>query len=170
MLLFELLQNKIWDTSKDSIGVQGYYDNHKKDFVLEERFDGIVAVCSDKKSAKEVMKQFSNGVATDEIKKTVNTEEEVIVIFKSGTFNKADELIPSDYSFTVGVSKIYKFENKFVVIKSDKILKSEQQELADIRGKVISDYQDQLEKEWIEELNDSYVVKMNEQEVKSIIK
>ncbi|MDC9721479.1 MAG: peptidylprolyl isomerase [Urechidicola sp.] len=170
LLLFELLQNKIWDTSKDSIGVQTYYDNHKKDFVLEERFEGIVAACSDKKSAKKVMKQFGNDVATDEIKKSVNTEEEVIVIFKSGTFNMADELIPADYSFAVGVSKIYKVENKFVVIKSDKILKSEQQELADIRGKVISDYQEQLEKLWIEELNDSYVVKMNESEVESIIK
>ncbi|MFK5880542.1 MAG: peptidylprolyl isomerase [Flavobacteriaceae bacterium] len=170
LLLFELLQNKIWDTSKDSIGVQNYYDSHKKDFVLEERFEGIVAVCSDKKSAKNVMKQFKKGVATDEIKISVNTEEEVKVIFKSGIFNKDDELIPADYSFVTGVSKIIKLENKFIVITSDKVLDEEQQELGTIRGKVISDYQEQLEKEWIDELHASYVVKMNEPEVESIIK
>ncbi len=170
LLLFELLQNKIWDTSKDSIRVQNYYDSHKIDFVLEERFEGVIAVCSDKKSAKKVMRQFDNGVATDEIKKLINTEEEVKVIFKSGTFNKTAELIPSDYSFVAGISKIIKLENKFIVINSDKVLTEEQQELGEIRGKVISDYQEQLEKEWIEELNNSYVVKMNESEVKSIIK
>ena len=170
LLLFELLQNKIWDTSKDSIGVQNYYDSHKKDFVLEERFEGIVAVCSDKKSAKNVMKQFKNGITTDEIKISVNTEEEVKVIFKSGTFNKDDELIPADYSFITGVPKIIKLENKFIVITSDKVLAEEQQELGTIRGKVISDYQEQLEKDWIDELHASYVVKMNDPEVESIIK
>lgn len=170
LLLFELLQNKIWDTSKDSIGVQNYYDTHKSNFVLEERFDGVVAVCSDKKSAKKVLKQFKNGAEIEDIKKSVNTEDEVRVIFKSGTFNKSDELTPSDYSFTAGVSKIYKLDNKFIVIDSKKILNSEQEELEDIRGKVISDYQEQLEKEWIDELQASYVVKMNAAEVKSIIK
>ena len=170
LLLFELLQNKIWDTSKDSIGVQNYYDTHKSDFVLAERFEGNIAVCSDKKSAKKVLKQFKNGTELEEIKKSVNTDEEVKVIFKSGTFKKGDELILADYSFAVGVSKINKIENKFIVIDSKKVLKSEQQELENIRGKVISDYQEQLEKEWIEELHASYIVKMNDAEVESIIK
>lgn len=170
LLLFELLQNKIWDTSKDSIGVQNYFDTHKSNFILKERLEGVIAICSDKKSAKNVMKKMTAGVELEEIKQSVNSEEEIKVIFKPGTFNKSDELIPAEYSFATGVSKIYSLESKFVVIKSEKVLKSEQQELTNIRGKVISDYQEELEKEWIDELHASYVVKMNEQEVKAIIK
>ena len=92
------------------------------------------------------------------------------MIFKSGTFNKSDELVSADYLIATGVSKIIKLENKFIVIKSEKVLKPEQQALEAIRGKVISDYQEQLENEWIDELHASYLVKMNAPEVESIIK
>lgn len=170
LLLFELLQIKIWDTSKDSIGIQNYYNTHKSDYVLKERFEGVVAVCTDKKSAKQVVKLFNNKADLEEIKESVNTNNKVKVIFKSETFKKGDELIPSDYSFAVGVSNINKLENKYVVINAEKVLKPEQQELENIRGKVISDYQEQLEKEWIDELHTFYVIKMNDDEVELIIK
>jgi peptidyl-prolyl cis-trans isomerase SurA len=116
------------------------------------------------------MKLFKSKTDLEEIKLAVNTDNQVKVIFKSGTFKKGDELIPSNYLFAVGVSDITILENKYVVINSEKVLMPEQQELENIRGKVISDYQEQLEKEWIEELHATYVVKLNNAEIESIIK
>ncbi len=169
LLLFELLQSRIWDQSKDSLGVQNYFDNHKKNYVLVERFEGDIAVCTDKKSANIVRKQFKKKTNLDSIKKIVNTANNVNVIFNNGTFEKANEIVPVSYEYSVGVSKVLVADNRFIVINSATVLPKMQQELDEIRGKVISDYQEYLEKDWVEELRNSYTVELNEVEINSIL-
>jgi len=169
LLLFELLQNKIWNASKDSIAVESYYNKHEKEYVLEKRFEGVIAVSSSKKTAKKVKKELTKNNSVESIKKMINSDDKVKVTFKQGTFFKNSELIPLDYNLEKGVSKIYKLDNKFIVIKSDKILNPEQQAFEDVRGRVISDYQEELEKEWIKELHNSYTIQMNEEAVNSVI-
>lgn len=169
LLLFELLQSRIWDQSKDSVGVQNYFDNHKKNYVLAERFEGDIATCTDKKSAKIVRKQFKKGTNLDSIKKIVNTVEKIHVIFNTDTFGKANEIVPTGYEYSVGVSKVLVVDNRFIVINAATVFPKKQQELDEIRGKVISDYQEYLEKEWVEELRNLYTVELNEVEINSVL-
>lgn len=82
LLLFEVLQSKIWDKSKDSLGIQNYFSENTKDYLLD------------------------NG---------------------------------------------------------------EIQELKTIKGKVINDYQEFLEAEWIKELHSLYAIRMNDETLKTVI-
>ena len=91
------------------------------------------------------------------------------VILKSGKFKKNNELLPSEYRLTKGISKIYEVNEKFIFVKSDEVLIAKQQEFDKIKGKVISDYQDYLEKEWIVDLRRTYTVNINDSVVESII-
>ncbi len=169
LLLFELLQRRIWDRSKDSIGVQDYFDAHKTDFVLPERIEGTIVSCNNKKSAKKVKKELKKGTSIDKIKEMINVNDEVHIIFKSGTFNKEDDLLPANYKLKIGVSDIFEVNSKYIIVEATSVLASEQQSLENVRGKVISDYQEVLEKEWIEELHATYNVQFNKENVEKVL-
>ncbi len=169
LLLFEILQSKIWDKSKDSLGVQNYYNTHKHEFVLPERIEGDIVSANDKRTAKIIQKYLKNGYEQDSIKSLINTDDKINAIFKSGVFTKDDSLISSKYKFKKGVSKIYNVDGKYIIIDVQSILPNEQQNLDDIKGKVINNYQEVLEKEWIEELRSSYTVKKNKSAIDKIL-
>ena len=46
----------------------------------------------------------------------------------------------------------------------------QQKELSETKGKVISDYQDFLEKQWLDELKEKYQVRANAQVLHSLIR
>ena len=55
--LFAMLERKIWSKgSTDSVGLKNYYEQHKSDYMWEERVDASVYTCIDAKTAKEVKK------------------------------------------------------------------------------------------------------------------
>jgi peptidyl-prolyl cis-trans isomerase SurA len=91
------------------------------------------------------------------------------VILKSGIFTENNELLPSEYTLAKGISKIYEVNGKFIFVKSDEVVLAKQQEFKKIKGKVISDYQDYLEKEWIQDLRENYTVHINDSVVEAII-
>lgn len=171
LLLFEVLQEMVWDKSKDSMDLANFYNANKNKYILPKRVEGTIASCLTKKCAKTVAKEFKKGKSAEEIKALINTDDsEVNVIFKSGKFDTENAALPKKYKFAKGVSKILKDQKNYVVVKATEILPSQQQELDAVRGKVISDYQEQLEKEWIEQLRSYYEIKMNEEELKRILK
>ncbi|OWP82551.1 hypothetical protein BWK63_00625, partial [Flavobacterium covae] len=60
-----------------------------------------------------------------------------------------------------GVTKIYKEKEYFYVTKVLKILPARQKELEETKGKVISDYQQFLEDNWVSELKKEFKVNIN---------
>jgi peptidyl-prolyl cis-trans isomerase SurA len=169
LLLFEILQTKIWDKSKDSIGIQNYFDNNMAKFVLGKRFQGSIASCVDKKCAKEVRKKLFAGIENDSIKSLINiSSSDVKVIFKSGEFKENNETLPKKLKLAKGISKVYKDQNSYLVIKIDEVLPSKMQQLEDIRGNVVNDYQEFLERKWIEELRSKYKIKLNDEVFKAL--
>lgn len=52
----------------------------------------------------------------------------------------------------------------------DRIIPATPKTLEEARGYVIADYQDQLEKEWVESLQKKYAVKVNENVLMSLVK
>ena len=169
LLLFEILETKIWDKSKDSLGIQSYYDANSNKYVLDKRFEGSIATCVDKKCAKSVRNKLLVGIEKDSIKSMVNSSSKgVNVIFKSGEFEENDKTLPKKLKLVKGISKVYKDQNNYLVIKIDKVLPSEQQLLKDIRGNVVNDYQEFLEEKWVEDLHSKYSVKINDNVFKAI--
>ncbi len=52
-------------------------------------------------------------------------------------------------------------EDDFTIVKVNEMIPESYKELSEIKGKVISDYQVYLEKEWIKGLKENYKVKIN---------
>ena len=174
LLLFELMQDKIWEgAKKDTIGLNAFYNENKANYLWPERVIGSVARSSNAKNIKKVRKLWASGKSNQSIDELLNKIQQN-VIFSTGEFELG--LSPLPESFTPRVksqlSKIIKENNSFYIVNVKEFMPQSQKSLEDSRGQLISDYQTKLETQWILELKSKFNVKVNEdvfQKVKSII-
>jgi len=61
-------------------------------------------------------------------------------------------------------------DKEFKVVHIQKVIPSALKEVKEIKGILIADYQDYLEKEWIKELKSKYPIKINESVLNQMIK
>ncbi|OEJ98726.1 peptidylprolyl isomerase [Flavivirga aquatica] len=169
LLLFELMESTIWNAAKtDSIGIQDFYNKNKKNYIQSERIDAVVASSTKQKILKKVSKLLKKDMALDEIKSLVNSSDKVEVIFTSGLMDAEHQSLPKMFSFKKGVSKIYKHNDAFVLVKVKDVLPKEQKTFEESKGAVISDYQTYKEKNWIKDLSVKYKININQEVLKSI--
>lgn len=174
LLLFELMQDKIWEgAKKDTIGLNAFYNENKDNYLWPERVIGSVARSSNAKNIKKVRKLWASGKSNQSIDELLNKIQQN-VIFSTGEFELG--LSPLPESFTPRVksqlSKIIKENNSFYIVNVKEFMPQSQKSFEDSRGQLISDYQTKLETQWILELKSKFNVKVNEdvfQKVKSII-
>ena len=174
LLLFDLMETTIWNTAKtDSIGIQDFFKAHKSDYVLPKRVDAVVASSSKQKTLKKVAKLLDQGMALDQIKTLVNSNDKIEVMFTSELMDAAHQALPKSFQFKKGISKIYKHNGTFVMVQVKDVLQKTQQTLEEAKGVVINDYQVFKEENWLKDLGDKYKIKINQaalNEVRKTIK
>tara|TARA_R110002049_G_scaffold226185_2_gene398180 strand:- start:7743 stop:9698 length:1956 start_codon:yes stop_codon:yes gene_type:complete len=162
LLLFDLMETTIWNAAKtDSIAIQDFYSKHKNSYVYPERVDAVVASSANQKTVKKVAKLLEKNMAPEQIKKLVNSNGEVNIIFTSGIMEKGHQALPSNYEFKKGISKIYKHNDSFIVVQTKEILPESLKTFDEAKGSIISDYQVYKEKSWLDTLKDKYKVIIN---------
>lgn len=171
LLLFDLLQKKIWTKAeKDTVGLQNFFDKNISKYNWKQRVKADIASCTKKEKAILVQKLMAEGKTVKEIKELVNEGATIHVLFHSGTYEIGSKKLPSDFEMIKG-SKIYKEDDKhFTVVNVSKVLETSSKELKDVKGKVISNYQDYLEQQWIKELRNKYSIEINKKVLKKIKK
>lgn len=158
LLLFELMEREVWRKSKkDTVSLQNFYTKHKANYFWDDRMEAIITTSENKTTAKKVRKLLKKGLNIEALK-----EKENNVVISKGVFQFNDNEIPGSYTYSDGVSKVFKNNNQYVVIKGLKKVLPSQQEYKEIKGKVINDYQVQLEKDWLVELKSKYKVEINQ--------
>jgi len=166
ILLFDISLDKVWDkASKDEEGLAKYFSEHKKEYTWDApKWKGYVIYAQDMdhaKAAKAIVKSANPDSIQSFIDKRVNNDSVKFVTIEHGLWAKGKSTAVDQYGFKVkGVE--YKNEKKPVVLLVGKIQKMPM-EYKDERGKVTSDYQDELEKVWVEELRQKYEVKVNQE-------
>ena len=169
LLLFELMQDKIWDGAKnDSIGLQNFYDENKPNYVWPDRIEGSVARSSDSKYIKKVLKYWKNNRTNQEIDEALNTSQQN-VIFSNGELEIGHSALPPSFEFKAGLSKVIKENANYYVVNVTELKPSTQKTFEEAKGQLISDYQTELELKWIQELRSKYTFKVN-QDVLSKVK
>ena len=163
LLLFDLMEQTIWNSSNtDTIEIKQYYQKHKTEYFKPERINAVVATSAKQKTLKKVSKLLNKNMPLEQIKALVNGKDNIDVVFTSGVMNAQHQALPKEFEFKTGVSKIYSHNDAYVVIKVNEILPRELNTYNEAKGKVISDYQNYKEENWIKELKVKYAVKINE--------
>jgi peptidyl-prolyl cis-trans isomerase SurA len=110
---------------------------------------------------------FSN--ATSALEANLNAQNPLAVQIQQRTFQKGDNKVLDEY-FTrpVGTYTTQR-DGRYYAIIVNQALPAGPKALNDARGQATSDYQNYLEKQWIEQLRQQYPVKVNEEEVSKLV-
>lgn len=167
MLLFEISNKKVWNKGiTDTEGIEKFYNEHKGDYKWESpKYKGYLIHATNDSVAKLIKAQI-NSIGEDTLARTLRKEFKSDVKIEKVLVAKGEnEMIDSE---VFGGEKV-KSEGKYKVyfVAKGKIL-PQPEELNDVRGLVVSDYQNYLEKLWIKELKSKYPVKINKKTLKKI--
>ena len=169
ILLFDLTQEMVWDkASKDTSGLKAFYEANKTNYMWGERVNAVAYSCVNKSTANKVIKGLKKGMTMDEVLTKYNASSELNVKADSAVFAKGQNALVDAFEWKEGVSEIKTIDERSQFIYVYEVLEPQPKELFEARGLIISDYQKQLEKEWIESLRKKYPVKVNEPLFKEI--
>ncbi|MBU2928340.1 peptidylprolyl isomerase [Winogradskyella psychrotolerans] len=169
LLLFDLMEKEVWNkASKDSVGIETYYDKNKEKYQWTERIEAVIASSADKSKMKKILKMMKKGKSEDEIKDELNTQDKQNVIFTKGTYAIDNPILPSDLEVKQGVSDIYKHHESYHVIDVLAVLPAGQKTLEEAKGNVINDYQAEIEANWVNDLYERFDVEVNQETLKAI--
>ena len=168
LLLFEFMEREVWNkASKDSTGLQSFYDKNSNNYKWGDRIKIVLASSADKSTVEKVS-QLLEGTSQEDIKAQLNSDKKQNVIFTTGTYNVNDPILPQGLDIKTGVSKVYEHNNAFHVINIEELLPSRVKTLEEAKGSVINDYQMQIEDDWLNGLKNQFKVVINENVLKSI--
>ncbi len=172
ILLFDLTDRKVWSKAiKDSVGLQDYYDELKSNYKYPRRADAVIYKSKDEKNAnkalKIIQKETAKGTAPAEIVKIVNAKGEIIT-YESNVYAKGDNAVLDEFEWKSGISNVILSKDNFYIIHINKVMEPSVKPITEIKGIVISEYQNYLEKEWIRELKAKYTVVVNQEVLNSI--
>ena len=169
LLLFDLMEKEVWNkASKDSVGLETYYNKNKSKYQWSDRVDVVMASSAEKSNMKKILKLMKKGKSEEAINKALNTSDKQNVIFTKGTYKIDDSILPEGFKVKKGVSDIYTHHDAFHVIDVKAVMPAGQKTLEEAKGNVINDYQTEIETNWINDLYNRFKIEVNEDVLKTI--
>ncbi len=154
ILLYEIMSDKIWNKSvKDTSGLKNFFNLNRANYMWQKRLDATIYECNSDKNAALVYKMLKKKKNTSkEIIEKINVKSELNLRVKMNKFDAESTTYLKGRTFTQGRNKPYNFEDKFYVVVLNKELPIMKKEFNEAKGIVTSDYQNYMEKTWLEEL------------------
>jgi len=170
LLIFDVMNKNVWNkVRKDSVGLNKYYDANKKNYQWQDRVGGDVFTTTDRVMAEQVIQHLNEGKTAKVIKLELNTENKINVIVTSGIFEIDARDLPEGFTASArGVSEIYSEGEAFVVVNVRDEIPAGVKKFEEIKGRVMSDYQIEVETIWVKELRQKYDVKVNRKVLKRV--
>ena len=174
LLLYEISNQTVWDkAAKDELGLANYFLKNKKKYSWDEpRYKGIAYHVKDKADVKAVKKSVKGlpfSQWAEKLRNTFNNDSIIRIRVEKGIFKKGDNSVIDKMVFkkdtTVTTLKDYPIDAVF-----GKLLKKGPEEYQDVRALVVADYQEELEKAWVEELRKRYTVVVNKEVLQTVNK
>ncbi|MBL0048597.1 MAG: peptidylprolyl isomerase [Bacteroidetes bacterium] len=166
ILLFDLTDKKVWGKAvKDTAGIEEFYQKNKGNYMWEQRVDANIYTCADAKIAEQVRKlikkQEKANFSNDSLMAMVNKNSQLNLRIDNGKFVKNENEFIDKVQWVEGLSENISKNNQIVFVRINKVLQPDVKKLNEARGLVTSDYQNYLEKEWIQSLRQKYPVSID---------
>ncbi len=162
LLLFDLMEKEIWEKSKtDTLGLQSFYNKNKQNYQWNKRYDILVVSSTKEEYIKKAHKLLKKGKSATEVKEALNSGKELEVIEKEGIFEVGSTLLPKNIEDKKGVTSITKEGKYYYVSRIKNIIPAGQKSFEECEGKVINDYQQYLEENWVSDLKKEFTIKVN---------
>jgi peptidyl-prolyl cis-trans isomerase SurA len=160
--MFEISKREVWDkASSDLDGLQKFFEANKQNYTwAEPHYKGYVILVKDAATKKKMQKEISKKSMEDAVaylNENYKVGDVSYVKIEKVLSKKGENPFVDEMAFKTGkAEKTEGFDDFFLL---GKVLNAPDS-YTDVRGTVITDYQDYLEKEWIKNLNMKYPVKI----------
>lgn len=175
ILLFEATKVLVWDkASQDTTGLAAFFEKNSGRYRWEERARmSLYRVGGNARDQLDTIRAYVENHTSDEVLSKFNTEEQTIIAVEERTLERTRARMLGRLPWRIGGmsdsvpvnrGSIYNF------YKIEEILPPGPKTLSEARGYVVADYQDYLERQWVEELRDQYKVQVDKKVFNSLVK
>jgi peptidyl-prolyl cis-trans isomerase SurA len=160
ILLFDLMDQKVWSKAmNDSTGLEDFFKSRADQYQWKDRIDATIYTCLDEATAKTVRKKAKSGkISPEEISKSLNSQNPLNVKFVSGKFESGSQAVLDSLPRKKGLQGPIERNKQWMVVQTRDLLPAGPKKLAEARGPLTSDYQNELESRWLNELRSTYNV------------
>jgi peptidyl-prolyl cis-trans isomerase SurA len=174
LLLYEVSNQHVWDkAAKDEKAQANYFKKHKKNYTWDEpRFKGMayhVKQQPDVAAVAKCVKKLKFEDWNEALRKTFNNDSIIRIRVEKGLFKKGDNKLIDREIFKVADVKVDSVKGYPIDATYGKLLKKPE-EYTDVKGLVVADLQNELEKQWVAELRKKYSFSVNEEVLKTVNK
>lgn len=165
LLLYEISNRLVWDkAAKDEAGLAQYFKKNKKKYAWDEpRYKGMayhVKTQDDVKAVAQCVKKLSFDKWAEALRSTFNPDSVIRIRVEKGIFKKGDNALVDSLVFKKDTTVSHLSDYPIDAVYG-KLLKKGPEDYTDVRGQVVADYQELLEKEWVAQLRRRYVFTVN---------
>ena len=161
LLMIEMSNREVWDkAAKDEKALEAYFRKHKKQYKwAEPRFKGIayhVKTKEDVEAVKACVKNVPFNKWAEKLRDKFNADNTIRIRVEKGIFKKGDNALVDREIFgeKTTVKPVVGYPIDAVFGKKIKAPEG----MDDVRDLVVSGYQEELEKAWVEALRKKYKV------------
>lgn len=171
ILLFELTNKEVWNKAvEDTTGLKNFFAENRAKYMWKQRLDYTTYIAKNEKSASKLKKFLIKGKNAAFVDKKLNKKEENVSIkvdFVEKESNETSKALKAEKGFMLEEKNL---DGSVKMVYVYDVVAPMKKELAETRGYVISDYQDFLEKQWIQALSNKYPIKVDYKVFESLIK
>lgn len=171
ILLFDLMDEKVWSKAvKDTIGYESYFNSHRDQYQWGKRVDAAIYTFTNPEVSSTVQALVQLNKTDEDILAEIYNDSLHVVKYERKMYSKGDNAEVDQSKWKEGKSKAFNNESgtPLSLVRIHSKIEPTQKELVECRGMVISDYQNQLEAEWIEELKTKYPVTIDAEVLKEL--
>ncbi len=163
ILMFDIMDDKVWSKAvEDTAGLRKFYEEHRTRYMTPEKMvvggmevlDASRVARVEKEIRKALRKGRSLRTVADKFGRTVK-------MLPADTLSREGKDVLQGLAWEKGAVTVEDHNGKTVVRWVETILPPQPKPLGEVLGVVTSDYQDYLEKQWLQELKQRYPVKVN---------
>ncbi|HCY00430.1 MAG TPA: hypothetical protein DG754_09855, partial [Bacteroidales bacterium] len=166
ILLFEIMDQQVWSkAANDTEGIEKFYNDNIEKYTWKERVHAKLYKAVDEKTAKKAHKlaKSRRGMRYDDVKflsKFISGTDTLITIEPFVALPSSQQ-VKYYNNWDKHISPVQKQDNMFTFIRVIKTVVNEPKALNEIKGQVIADYQEHIEKKWLNELRKKHPVTIN---------
>lgn len=172
IMLFQLMEEEVWQKAvDDTVGLQNFYEDHKTNYLWKERVKAYIYNSSDKQIIQEIRERITKGDSLvhskKELENTYNKETALTLQVDSGVYEEGTNALLNNVERKKGLYE-KSYGDRFILVEIKEVMPEGPKKLNEIKGLVISDYQNYLENQWLKTLREKYPLEVNDKQLEYV--
>ena len=176
ILLFEATKQNVWDKAgQDTTGLQAFFEANRGDYRWKDRvvLDVYTIDIADQDELYQPLVKFVKKNGAQAVLARFNADDSTAVRHHTRTVERGTEPTVDKVKWKPGTNMAPQIDKRTKEIRIGvvrEVIPAGAKELSEARGYVIADYQDELERRWVKELENTYEVSLNDAAFEALVR